>query len=231
MSEYQQLLSEQKNIVLDTEFKFNEPLKYVDNEHLNKFKNYFVKVGKMNEELKQYLTNIHSEVYENKRKDSYEVRKYYYNTRKTINGLEKHHEIAQIAKSVLDANGFTDYEADKYLVEFHQRNCFGIEKRRSRVGFNWHTDDSLVSMFDPVYTILFYIRKDSTVTGGNFMYALKTGFFKNYDSTLEINEGDIVLFNGSMTHRGQPANGFGCRDVISVFINRKGLSNPFHLIW
>lgn len=231
MTEQQQLLCEQQNVVSNTKFIFDKPFEDVDNEHLNKSKKYFVKVGKMNEELKQYLTNIHAEVYENKRNHSYEVRKYYYNSKKPINGIEKHHEIAQIAKSVLDANGLNNYVDNKYLVEFHQRNCFGYEKRRSQVGFNWHNDDSLVSMFDPVYTILFYLRKDSTVSGGNFRYAAKMGWFKNYNYTLDINEGDVVVFNGCMTHRGQPANGFGCRDVISVFVNRKGLFNPFHLIW
>lgn len=231
MSEQQQLLAEQQNVVSNIKFKFDKPFENVDNEHLHKSKKYFVKIGKMTDELKEHLSTIHSEVYENKRKHSYEVRKYYYNSKKTINGIEKHHEIAQIAKSILDANGLNNYVDNKYLVEFHQRNCFGFEKRRSQVGFNWHTDDSLVSIFDPVYTILFYLRKDSTVSGGNFRYSPKTGFFKNYDATLEINEGDIILFNGSMTHRGQPANGFGCRDVISVFVNRKGFCNPFHLIW
>ena len=62
--------------------------------------------------------------------------------------------------------------------------------------FAWHTDDYEVAGM-PVYTILYYIRKDKTIKGGNSEYRIKSK--KNIHI---VNEKDIyasqVLFN--ITH-------------------------------
>mgnify|MGYP007000219706 len=53
-------------------------------------------------------------------------------------------------------------------MEFHKRNS-GFEKKDLKNWFIWHQDDySAVSW--PCYTIIFYIRKDPTLKGGNLEY-------------------------------------------------------------
>lgn len=118
----------------------------------------------------------------------------------------------------MDEYGIDNY-CDDYLLEFQQRNCFG-PKKNTRLNV-WHTDSNLVSVFKQVYTVLFYIRKDKTLKGGNYKCKPDKSFFKNKGITIEINDGDCLVFDGNMTHCGQNSSGFGCRDIIAVFIEKK----------
>ena len=36
----------------------------------------------------------------------------------------------------------------------------------------------------------------------------------------EVKSGDILCFNGDLTHCPEPTYGFGCRDAIVVFVKR-----------
>ncbi len=119
-----------------------------------------------------------------------------------------------IDKSIetLDKFEYFNYNKNKYVVEFHQSNS-GFEKKKYGY-FAWHTDDYEVRGF-PVYTILYYIRKDKTIKGGNLEYKIKSK--KNIHI---VNEKDILCFPGNIQHYPQPTSGFGCRDLIAFFIHR-----------
>ena len=74
------------------------------------------------------------------------------------------------AKQILDMFNKQNYDLSKYYIEFQQRNC-GFEKKCNR-SFDWHEDNYGAVSF-AVYTIIFYIRKDNTIKGGNLEYRYK----------------------------------------------------------
>ena len=117
------------------------------------------------------------------------------------------------ALNILSENDITDIDKRKYYLEFHQRNC-GFENKIHQI-FDWHIDDD-GAMSGCVYTVLFYLRKDLTVKGGDLDYKIQ----KNIH-THKVKSGDIVHFRGDVNHRPHPTSGFGCRDIIAVFIKRK----------
>lgn len=119
--------------------------------------------------------------------------------------------------SILSEKGITDINENKYYLEFHQRNC-GFEKKEHQI-FDWHIDDD-GAMSGLVYTVIFYLRKDTTVKGGDLDYKIQKKIH-----THNVKQGDIVQFRGDVKHRPQPTSGFGCRDIIVVFIGRKKNSN------
>ena len=66
-----------------------------------------------------------------------------------------------------------------------------------------------------VHTVIFYLRKDITVGGGDFEYK------KNGEKIIQkIESKSILQFCGNLSHRPQETWGFGCRDIIVVFIKR-----------
>ena len=111
---------------------------------------------------------------------------------------------------LLDLFNKTDYDLSQYYIEFHQRNC-GFEKKYKRT-FPWHEDDYGAVNFK-VYTIIYYIRKDHTIKGGNLEYK-----FKNKNYIQQIKAGQILCFNGNLQHRPEICSGIGCRDSIVVFV-------------
>lgn len=165
---------------------------------------------------KEMLINKHIAVFNNKRNTAFQAKQIKYNSP----DVDEYQDIVSLAYSYLDKYGITDYNRSKYAVEFHQKSCFA-EPVKSTIGANWHIDNNVVSMFRTPYTILFYIRKDKTVRGGNFECAPSTRIFNMKSEIIEIKEGDILLFDGDMQHRAMSASGFGCRDVVAVFIDSK----------
>ena len=118
--------------------------------------------------------------------------------------------IIKKTKQILDLFDKTNYDLSQYYIEFHQRNC-GFEQKCKRT-FPWHEDDYGAVNFK-VYTIIYYIRKDHTIKGGNLEYKLKN---KNYIQ--QIKAGQILCFNGNLQHRPEICSGIGCRDSIVVFV-------------
>ena len=60
----------------------------------------------------------------------------------------------------------------KLVFEFHRRNYLSFgDKKTPHEDFLWHIDDMSVTPFK-VYSIIFYLRKDSTIKGGNLLYKL-----------------------------------------------------------
>ena len=118
--------------------------------------------------------------------------------------------IIKKTKQLLDMFNKTNYDLSQYYIEFQQRNC-GFEQKCKRT-FPWHEDDYGAVNFK-VYTIIYYIRKDHTIKGGNLEYK-----FKNKNYIQQIKTGQILCFNGNLEHRPEICSGIGCRDSIVVFI-------------
>ena len=78
----------------------------------------------------------------------------------------------------------------------------------------WHYDDYNVEPWN-VYTIIFYLRSDSTVIGGNLNY--RDG---EMEKELKVRPCSYALFPGNIYHSPQHSTGFGCRDSVVVFVRR-----------
>lgn len=114
--------------------------------------------------------------------------------------------------NILKDNQILNYDQNQFCIEFHQRNC-GFEKNKYQWS-TWHYDDDGPFNFK-VHTVIFYLRKDKTVKGGNLEYKLNKKIELHH-----VKSGDIVQFSGKVYHKPQPTYGFGCRDIIVVFIKR-----------
>lgn len=198
-------------------------------------KNYFVALNRMTNNQKGHYRALHDLIYNGgERKKAYDVRGLRYDAKiEHIAHLNINPEtqesrlgnditiytkpLIEKAYELLRDCGITNLSDTKWKVEYHQRNCFGKEKQKM---FQWHTDYAIISPFYNVYTVIFYIRKDKTVHGGNFKCMPPDSIWSNKKEEINIEEGDILMFDGSMVHRAQEAYGFGCRDAIVVFINK-----------
>lgn len=133
------------------------------------------------------------------------------NCQSTINSLKF---IFNLSYAVLEKSNIKNYSKEIYLLEFQKRNS-GFENKEYNY-FRWHKDDYAVLSYN-VYTIIFYIRKDNTLKGGNLLYRF------NYDSEIiskEIVERDVLCFKGDILHCPESVDGFGCRDIIVIFFKR-----------
>ena len=123
------------------------------------------------------------------------------------------------AISILKQNKITDFDEKYYCVEFHQRNC-GFESKPYEL-FSWHKDDYGPVSYK-VYSIIFYLRKDSAIKGGDLEYKDPSGSGSSKDTHIHrVKRGDILCFRGDLEHNPQPTSGFGCRDIIVCLIKRK----------
>ena len=120
--------------------------------------------------------------------------------------LDKTEELLKIQNN-------TNYDLSKYVMEFHQRNC-GFEKKKYQWS-GWHRDDNAARTEFNCYSILFYLRKDKTIRGGDLEYKEDRKTKKH-----TVSPGDILQFRGDLRHRPEPTSGFGCRDIIVVFVKR-----------
>lgn len=169
-----------------------------------------VNISKLSQDELELFNTIHKKIIPH-RKKKFEKESVFYRSKLEQKVLVK--PVLDRALNILSENGITDINKSKYLLEFHQRNC-GFETNGHQI-FDWHTDDN-GAMSGLVYSILFYLRKDITVKGGDLDYRIKTQIY-----THKVNSGDIVQFRGDISHQPQPSSGFGCRDIIVVFVNRK----------
>lgn len=167
-------------------------------------------VSILNDNENILFNSIHNNILP-KRKKGFEKQSFVSNTyKKYDSGIES---ILAKCKEVLDSFNKTNYDLSKWFMEFQQRNC-GFERKVKR-SFDWHIDDYATISYK-VYTIIFYLRKDKTIKGGNLEYKLKN---KKYNQQIET--GDILCFDGDIKHRPEICDGMGCRDTIVVFIKRK----------
>lgn len=121
--------------------------------------------------------------------------------------------IIKKACEILDNQSINNYDKNYYYIEFHQRNC-GIEKKIYKPWLTWHEDDYGAVPYK-VYSILFYLRKDISIKGGNLLYKIN-----NIQNVYNVEEGNILSFRGDFIHIPEKCTGFGCRDLIVVFVKR-----------
>ena len=117
------------------------------------------------------------------------------------------------AINVLHQNNISNYNTEKCYLEFQHRN---IDQSYSKYNedFTWHKDDKQI-IGCPVYTVIFYLKKDNTVTGGNFAYVID-----NKKHEHEVKTKDIICFSGHIEHMPTALKGCGDRNSIVVFIER-----------
>lgn len=169
-------------------------------------------VSQMSEQEQISLTSIHQSIFPKRKKGFEKLSFSYFN-----NAKSKYDNITQpvlsMTKHVLESLNITNYDFSAWFMEFQQRNC-GFEKKVKRT-FDWHRDDYATIGYK-VHTIIFYLRKDKTIKGGNLEYEIDD---KKYIQ--EIESGDVLCFNGDLKHRPEICSGMGCRDSIVVFVKRR----------
>ena len=126
---------------------------------------------------------------------------------------KKSDPILNKALSVLKENNITNINKKTSYIEFHKRNS-GFEKKDFGNWFSWHKDDYGAVPW-PCYSVIFYLRKDHTLKGGNLLYKLE-----GEEHKAPITSRTILQFKGDINHCPEPTTGFGCRDIIVVFIKR-----------
>ena len=160
----------------------------------------------------EIFKNIHLQFLPKRNKDFNRSQfKYSYSTN-DLNRKTLTNPIIKRAYEILDNQNINNYNKNSYFIEFHQRNC-GFEKKTYN-WLAWHKDDYGAVPFK-VYSILFYLRKDVSVKGGNLLYKIN-----NTKYTYLVEEGNILSFRGDLLHIPETSYGFGCRDLIVVFVKR-----------
>ena len=117
-----------------------------------------------------------------------------------------------ISKSadLLLENGFK-INKNIFHVDFHR---YFINNKKYETDLTWHTDDNGATPYN-VNTIIFYLRKDSTLKGGNFLYKENTNIHK-----INISKNNILLMRGDLIHKPQDIDGYGRRESIVVQFER-----------
>ena len=110
---------------------------------------------------------------------------------------------------------YTAFEMDKFPADHELINLspdMSILERENP--FAWHQDDYGAVNYK-VNTIIYYLRKDKTIRNGNLKYKIN-----DIEATHIVKKGDILCFRGDLWHYPETSTGFGCRDIIVVFIKR-----------
>lgn len=172
----------------------------------------------MSKRIKNEFNFIHRTIFENKRRFDFSMKSfndYDVSTETNIDLKNLFELIIEKSFEILQMLEIKKFSRNKYVIDFHQRNCTETIKEKYQWSV-WHEDDYQVTNY-PVWTILYYVRKDKGVKGGNIL-------FSNVNNktihTIEIEEGDIIIFKGNIFHKPEETWGFGCRDVIVCFIER-----------
>lgn len=164
-------------------------------------------ISQLDNKEKNLFSSIHNTILP-KRKKNFDTKGISSSRKSKYNTIIE--QIMIKTKQLLDMFNKTKYDLSHYYIEFHQRNC-GFEKKCKRT-FDWHKDDYAAVNYK-VYTIIYYIRKDKTIKGGNLEY-----IFENKNYIQQIENGQILCFDGNLKHRPEICSGIGCRDSIVVFI-------------
>ena len=179
-------------------------------------------------ETNKTFTELHEQFYQGKkRKDDLEIesRRLFRNSSVKIQEYQKipsNKELQFIqpilfkAFSLLIHKGFHNFDPNIATIEFQRRNYSNFGRRNTNHrDLVWHTDDYSVDPWE-VYTVIFYIRKDASVRGGNFFYEENK---KEYE--IKVSKGLCLIFPGYINHSPQHGSGFGCRDSIVVLVKKK----------
>jgi hypothetical protein len=156
------------------------------------------------------------------------------------------YDVLQLSFEILENLEIYNYDPNYFLIDYHQLNS--SDTKRPYSPFVWHVDDYGTMPYN-THTIIFYLRKDRSLKGGNLLY-LDKSLPDDYDDYNKINlfntcvqiknkivnylqpidekkirkkkivGKEAIYFPGNMLHNPEPVYGFGCRDTIVVFIKR-----------
>ena len=117
----------------------------------------------------ELFQKIHYETVYNKKRKGRFNRKEIGERHKDKSIYNKIDPILQKAINILTTLGITNFDPKYFSMEFHQRNC-GFDSKKHQL-FGWHQDDYGPTNYK-VYTVLFYLRKDKTIVGGDLEYKI-----------------------------------------------------------
>jgi len=205
----------------------------------------------LDDTIQQKLESAHNFVFPN-RKKTFETKSYWkhknYNNYDELgeDRLKVTYDVLQNSIEILETLGIKNYDPNYFLIDYHQHNASSHSKPYSP--FLWHVDDFGATPYN-THTIVFYLRKDKTLKGGDLLY-LEEPLPDNYDDTnmkflfntfLKLKDRivaylqpmnnkkikvkkivgkEALYFPGNMLHKPGSITGFGCRDIIVVFIKR-----------
>lgn len=173
----------------------------------------------LTKENKSLLSDIHENFFKGrKRRKDLEVGIRYYDENNYMDCDINYFSLHLLAISYLKKSGYTNFDAGCIAFEFQRRNYSNFTTEKKLKDFVWHYDDYNAVSFK-VYTIIFYLRKDITVRGGNLLYDLEESREKEIRK-VEVDEGKVVVFPGNVYHSPEISYGLGCRESIVVFIKR-----------
>mgnify|MGYP003339864176 CR=1 FL=1 len=127
--------------------------------------------------------------------------------------------IRDLANDYLESCGLYQNK-DRFVIELWRYRCFG-DKTSSP--FPRHKD-SFGLILAPINTCIFYIRKDTTVIGGDLeLFGLPPYGRLISKPIKKINTDDckVFAFDGNVIHRVTSMSGFGNRDCIVVQFEKK----------
>jgi hypothetical protein len=125
-------------------------------------------------------------------------------------------------------------DTSKGMIEFWS---FNVDGEKIITPLDFHEDDYGV-LGDIVDTVIFYIRKDETIKGGDLeiienikKHKILFGFLQWHTKEhkiIKIKSNDILVFNGNLTHKPQDVYGNGHRDCIVVqFVSKREILKYF----
>jgi hypothetical protein len=106
---------------------------------------------------------------------------------------------------------FMNVNPKKYLVECWNYKC----NHKKLKSFLAEHEDDFGGINCKVNTIIFYLRKDPTIIGGDLKVNIKGNV-----NIIPIVEGDIIIMKGNILHQPTTLEGFGQRNCIVVQMER-----------
>ena len=205
----------------------------------------------LDDDTQYKLEKAHNFVFPN-RKKTFDTKSYWkdnkYNNYDKLgnDSLKVTYDVLQLSFEILEHLEIYNYDPNYFLIDYHQLNSSDTQRPYSP--FVWHVDDYGTMPYN-THTIIFYLRKDKSLKGGNLLYLDKT-LPDNYDDYNKKNlfntcvqiknkivnylqpidekkvkikkivGKEAIYFPGNMLHKPESVYGFGCRDTIVVFIKR-----------
>lgn len=143
-----------------------------------------------------------------------------------IDQCEDLNKLVEISRKLLNENGFIALNSD-WHSESHR---YAVENSPIEPEFETHLDD-FGAIHYKVNTIIYYLQKDSTIVGGNFIIypnvissdLLFGGFIELQQTKIitPVKTGTMILLKGNLAHRAEEMDGKGLRRSIVVQIRRK----------
>ena len=131
------------------------------------------------------------------------------------NNEEIIYSIADIASNELELYGFK-HDKTKWYMDIIKYNLNNSNGKSNGIGsgLDWHCEND---NYDNLITILFYLRKDETLIGGDLLYKDKNDNIKK----IIIKSGLMVIMDGNLMHLPEYCSGTGIRSTIIVSFHKQ----------